>query len=869
MAPMPTIRRGLGAPRRILISLLNRNEFYLGLAIGAVVLCIAAGIYLGSRVAVQIDIKSSAESDKVPWNLAQSEVELMSLQFALADAILAPKSDLEEVRLRFDIFFSRIAILTQSPLHLPLRRGEDASAALDEVRAFLDRSAPKIDAPDPELRASLPEVLGWAKDLRPAIRTIALRGIQLSSSVADTQRASFVRTLQHLAFITMLLVVSLLLAVAFLTRLSKLNTLRARIARMTNQRIETIMANSLDAVVVADSDGKITEFNEAAEDIFGFTREEAVGATVSDLLIPPQHREAHARGLRRHAETGERVMVDAGIVQTEALRKDGTIIPVEMSISSLPSHGGDAFVAFMRDITVRLAREAELRHARDRAIAGEKAKEAMLLVMSHEIRTPLNGILGTLQLLEDSDLDEKQARLVDVMRTSGEFLMQHVNDVLDISQIDAGNRTINARPFSMQSLIHEVAANQQGLAQAKRNVIEVCDLLASEAIVESDPKWLRQILLNLLSNANKFTDAGHITITLRDADPSGHYRISVADTGIGIAAENMERIFKDFVTIDQSYERVSGGTGLGLGIASRLTAKLGGTLTVESVLGQGSTFHVTLPLPAPVIAPQEVPVAISPAPPSKMPWRKLDVLMAEDNAINRLILQEMLNREGHAVFEAHDGLEAVEAADKRRYDLIFMDISMPRMNGTTAARTIRDSEGPNRCTPIFALTAHASDVSRFLDAGMAGVLIKPLSRAKLRETLADVLKQQDLAEMDDTDLPPHLDPAHLEEMAEALPSDRLARLMEQFHEEMTQGLSHLAEAGSSQGPEDLARKAHKLAGSAATFGLMRIRTKLLEIEDNASSLTPEAIICALRALDRNWEDASAALKTWRAQQLSP
>ncbi|MCL7466443.1 ATP-binding protein [Phaeovulum sp. NW3] len=842
-------------PKRVLGRLalcIHRSGLYYALATVAVGLCIAVSIFLASRVAEQIDVKTSAESDKVPWNLAQSEVELMSLQLALHDATENPAMDLNDVRLRFDIFYSRIMILTQSPLHAPLREARDVAKALDEVTRFLHHAAPIVDAPNREFRLQLRELELATAAIRPAVRTIALTGIQLSSALADKRRADFVTTLRDLAVLTVALVIFLLAAVAVLARLSAINTARARTERMMYERIGTVLANTLDAVIEVDADGRIAEFNAAAERIYGYTRDEALGMPAA-RLGPEQSPPTPIVDTLRN-------LCGTGLSLTMARHKSGRQFPVEFAVNALSDHKGESYVAFARDITGRLDRENELRQARDRAIAGEKAKQAMLQVMSHEIRTPLNGLLGTLQLLEDTNLTPEQARLAEVMRASGEFLMQHVNDVLDISQIDSGMITANPMPFTLQALVREVAANQTALALTRGNRIEVVDSLGQDRRVNSDPKWLRQILFNLISNANKFTSKGSITITLDRPDPAGPYRIAVADTGIGISQANITRIFADFVTIDQSYERTAGGTGLGLGIARRLARKLGGNLTVESQLGIGSTFTLTVPLTDLPAEPDDAaPASTAPAP----SVRQLSVLMAEDNPVNRLVLRELLQREGHTVAEAHDGQEAVDLAQAQRFDLILMDISMPRMNGITATRAIRDGQGPNRATPVAALTAHASDSDRFLQAGMAEVVVKPISRAKLREAIARICGDHCPDDPDTADKP-LLDAAHLQEMHDTLPHDRFARLLDSYMAEADRGFAKLAAADSALLDLDrVAQRAHKEAGSAATFGLTHLRAELIRAEQLAQSGDADALAPVLAQLPEIWQQTRRALANWR------
>ncbi len=519
----------------------------------------------------------------------------------------------------------------------------------------------------------------------------------------------------------------------------------------------------LDAIIVADAEGIVRAYNPAAEAIFGWTQAEIIGQPMAEMMIPAHHRAAHAAGMKRFLTTGERRIIGAGRVQMEACHKSGRRFPVEVSITHERVGGRHVFVSFLRDITHRLRAEADLRAARDEALAAARKKSEFLAIMSHEIRTPLNGILGAVDLLQATPLDEAQTRHVRTLRRSGDILLGHVNDVLDLTRLETGAETLRPRPMDLRAVFDRVLENQDGAARKAGNRMSALVAPDVPPSLLADDRRLSQVLLNLVGNANKFTSGGEIVLSaccLGVADGQARLVLSVADTGVGIPTGDRARIFEDFVMLDPSYDRNAQGTGLGLGIARRIVQAMGGSIDVRDSAGGGADFHIELTLP----------VADAPAAAPVVPDRDraavgpLSVLMVEDNPINREVLRAMLEQEGHRVTEAADGTAGVAAAATGRFDLILMDISMPGMNGTEAARAIREGGGPNAATPIVATTAHAlpAEIESFRANGMPQTLTKPISRAALRALLAGYAPDEDTPDeaAPAADL---LDPAHYAE----------------------------------------------------------------------------------------------------------
>ena len=373
----------------------------------------------------------------------------------------------------------------------------------------------------------------------------------------------------------------------------------------------------------------------------------------------------------------------------------------------------------------------DFRGARDKALAAERAKANLLTVMSHEMRTPLTGVLGSMELLDSTSTTAEQNRYLQAMRVSGELLLHHVNEVLELSGLDADISERKSRSFDIEELMVGLVNSQMGNARSKGNTLDLHCRMTGSSIVVGRPTQVQKAMLNLIGNALKFTNNGTVIVEVKRQVGSNLVEFVVSDTGIGIAPSDLKRIFEDFVTLNTDYGRKSEGTGLGLAITQRIVESLGGSIKAESKPGKGSRFRVLIPLPATPVEQKREPTKTKILPVSRR------ILIAEDNDINRVLLDKTLQNMGHQVTTAEGGAEAVEAARKGQFDLILMDISMPRVDGIEAHGQIRDqmlAEG----VPIVALTAHvaADDQRRILDAGFSGVATKPISKADLEQLVS-------------------------------------------------------------------------------------------------------------------------------------
>ncbi|MBL0224569.1 MAG: response regulator [Geobacteraceae bacterium] len=398
-----------------------------------------------------------------------------------------------------------------------------------------------------------------------------------------------------------------------------------------------------------------------------------------------------------------------------------------------------AAIEVVEDITEQISHEELMRTARDAAVEASRAKSDFLANMSHEIRTPMNGIIGMTQLLQLTELTEEQQEYLGHIDSSGRNLLTLINDILDLSKIESGMIELEQSEFSPEHAVNDVINSQLSVIRNKH--LDIKSNIAPDVpkIVLGDQLRFKQIILNLLGNAIKFTVQGGISIDLSIDNRLGNtavVQISVADTGIGMAPEQLGKIFGAFTQADSSTTRKFGGTGLGLTICRRLTELMGGSITVESTPGIGSVFQISLPFE---VVPQSEAASIdTPADHCLWDGPLHSILVAEDNPVNQKFICTILRRMGHKVVCSNDGAETVETWSKGNFDCILMDIQMPVMSGEEALLQIRKKETAQAGgIPIIALTAHAlkGDRERFLAFGFDGYLAKPLQLDELTREL--------------------------------------------------------------------------------------------------------------------------------------
>ncbi len=490
------------------------------------------------------------------------------------------------------------------------------------------------------------------------------------------------------------------------------------------------------AIYMLAPDGTVINWNQGAERAKGYTRNEIVGRNFSIFYCD----EDRAQGLPQKALA---IAQRDGRCEIEGwrVRKDGSRFWAYVVIDPIIEDGElVGFAKITRDATALRKVQLELVDALTAATAASEAKSAFLAMMSHEIRTPLNGVLGMAQAMAAGELTDVQRGRLRVIQESGQILMAILNDVLDISKIEAGQLQVEAVEFDLGRILRGAQASFTTSANEK-GVSLMFQVEEAIGVYRGDPTRIRQIVYNLLSNALKFTNQGHIAVAAKRSERG--LQLQVSDTGIGMSQATLDKLFTKFTQADAATTRQFGGTGLGLAICSELAALLGGTIGVESVLGEGSTFTVELPLPY-VGPPIEAPDAAAQSH-AFGPDLALRILIAEDNPTNQLVLKTLLNQVGIDPVVVSDGVQAVETWRTSDWDVVFMDIQMPRMDGQTAALEIRRLEGEDRRprTPIYALSANAMahQAADYLTAGMDGNIAKPIDIRELFGVLEQVIKR--------------------------------------------------------------------------------------------------------------------------------
>ncbi len=504
--------------------------------------------------------------------------------------------------------------------------------------------------------------------------------------------------------------------------------------------LDRALASMADGFLLCDAEDRVTVWNERYLEMFPWLR------PVIAVGVP----------FERLAEVGAAALVpDSGNPATDAAQRDawmhmrlslhrsghgmydqelasGMVIHV---IERRTPDGG--VVSVFRDVT---AAERELSRAKAQAEAANLAKSQFLAAMSHEIRTPLNGVLGINSLLLKTELTREQRGYARTIRASGKSLLALINDILDLSKIEAGRMELVPADFAPAKLVDEVVASlsararQKGLSLTLHVAADLPDALVGDA------GRLRQVLFNLIGNAVKFTERGSVLVDV-DQRPLGdercELRIAVRDTGIGIAPDVLPRLFERFTQADSSTARRYGGSGLGLAISREIVGLMGGRVSVETNVGVGSTFRITLPLAlgdSRRVASDDTQLEV----PADM--AALRVLVAEDNPVNQVVVSAMLEKLGHSCDIVPNGRDAIEQVQAVHYDVVLMDIQMPEMDGVTAARGIRALPGPAARTPIIALTANAmvEDRNTYLGAGMDDYVSKPVNSKQLSAALQRV-----------------------------------------------------------------------------------------------------------------------------------
>ena len=543
-----------------------------------------------------------------------------------------------------------------------------------------------------------------------------------------------------------------------------------------------------------------------------------------------------------------------------------------------------AFLGIATAINVAIVHQSrDLRRQRDLAEEASHSKSAFLANMSHEIRTPLNAVLGMMSLLLETPLSQSQREYVTTARSSGAALLSVINDILDISKIEAGKLEIELSPFVLREWLEEAVGILTPKARSKGLALHYRVADGVPAAIESDAARLRQILVNLLDNAIKFTPRGEVTLEVErgpERDGLVELRFAVRDTGIGIPADRLERLFQPFGQADSSMSRLCGGTGLGLVISQRLAKLLGGRMWVESEPGRGSSFLFTLRgRPALSLPSRLTPEMADLADPRLAERFPLRILLAEDNSINQRVGLLLLERMGYVADVAGNGMEVLEALRRQPYDLILMDLQMPGMDGLEATRRIRAEFPAERQPRVVALTANVLREQReaCLAAGMNDFVQKPVVFMDLRAALSRSGGLEPAAAEPAAAPPPDagsspLDPARLaslRRLGESAGKPLVQSLIETYLIETPRRVERMREAVARADATDLVFVAHSLKGISAQIGVVCVAELSAEIERRGRDNELAAAAGLLAELEREIGRALPLLEQERSAPLHP
>ncbi len=514
----------------------------------------------------------------------------------------------------------------------------------------------------------------------------------------------------------------------------------------SENKIRVILDNSAAAITLIDEKERIISWNRFTEHLLGMKRSDLYLRPVSTLYPEEEWKKIRAENIRTIGSKHH--------LATKVINKRGNIIDIDLSINVLRDSQDKIVgsVGIMQDITEQKRFQEILIQAKLAAEEANSAKSLFLANMSHEVRTPMNTILGMIDLTLDTTLDEEQRDNLVVAKEAAGNLLSLINDILDLSRVESGKLTLENIEFHLPNILKNVCKGLSVLARGKNLELILKIHPDVPELLESDPVRLRQILINLINNAIKFTPKGKIVIEVKASaktDQEITLTFAVIDQGIGIAKDKQDFIFEAFTQADTSTTRRFGGTGLGLAISKRLVEMMGGRIWVESEEEKGSTFYFTGVFKykdkasSAVLTEEESPAGIE-DPVLAQRIKSLRILLAEDNIVNQKISMRLLEKQGWHVVTVDNGKEVVDRMSKDHFDIVLMDAQMPILDGFEATKIIRDNEKhTGKHIPIIALTARAmqEDRKRCLDAGMDGYVAKPIDRKKLFEEIINVFKK--------------------------------------------------------------------------------------------------------------------------------
>jgi PAS domain S-box-containing protein len=628
-------------------------------------------------------------------------------------------------------------------------------------------------------------------------------------------------------------------------------------------------------IFMDDGQGNCLYVNERWMEMTGLTAAEAMGQGWYAAVHPDDRERVHKEWI---AATEARTLFDCGY---RYVCKSGKVVRVDVIARAISASGGGSrgYIGVAQDVTEKYQAAERLLEAKEAAEAASRAKSEFLANMSHEIRTPMNGIIGMTELTLDTELAPEQREYLEMVKSSADALLGIINDILDFSKIEAGRLELECVPFSLVDTIDDALHPLALRAQQKR--LELTWSIEGDVpeLIHGDPTRLRQILINLVGNAVKFTKEGHVSVrAVRLDSQSGEIaiRFSVRDTGIGIPVEKHRQIFEAFSQADTSTTREFGGTGLGLSISARLVNLMGGEIGLRSTMEEGSEFFFTARF-APAASDGATHSAPRPVPESlRRATQRRSLLLVEDNAVNQKLGMRMLEKMGHQVTLAVNGQQAVDAVQFRQFDLILMDIQMPVLSGIDATRAIREREkGTERRTPIIAMTAHAmaGDADKFLEAGMDSYISKPIQSGILRAEI-DRLTQTQIIEgeskMSKEVHSSETTSINLNELLARVDNDRelLCDLLSIFKQEFPGYLQALQNAVERSDVAQVAGVSHTLKGMLSNLAVTKAAASISRLEQFARAGESLPLRKALAVFEQDVKGLLPEMESYLAEARS-
>ena len=757
----------------------------------------------------------------------QLDAQLADLDITLLEHIKDNNLSKDELLIKVDTVLNQLLVLESSQSGVILGYNEEIRVLMNPIDQFIDETILIIDDGDKISFDNILILREMVKKARPKVSKNAFLVYRLAVIRSQEQRANFSKQLVWTGSSIVLFLTVLTGLLLLLDRMLRSTIIRSDELTASSRQLALTVAGSMDAIIIADGYSKIIEYNTSAQGVFGWYREEIIGRTMEELFFRKGLRDAYKNAMAQSLELSHTNAVDGVRVELTAWRKNGEEFEVELNMTYVERNDDAIYMAYIRDISDRKVAEKILIEARDRAERTDKAKSQFLAVMSHEMRTPLAGIIGVMDLLKTTKLTKKQDHYVQIATSSGEVMLEHINEALDITRIEGGALNLSPQEFNLADLV--------------RSLVEVLKPLASEKVLNldfqidsniktnfiGDSLRIRQILTNLLGNSIKFTDEGSIKFVIGHSYVSdvSTVKFKITDTGVGIAPENHEKIFEDFMALSSGDQRQTRGDGLGLSISRKISRQMGGDIIVESNINEGATFILSLPLvqvaKTDVVDPKGLDIPVE-------NFKKINVLVVEDSITNREVLCNMLEEMGHKVIGVMNGLESLEQVEKQIFDIIFMDINMPIMGGIEAVQKIRSGGGLNSKTYIAGLTAHGSDEFgvEAEQAGMDCYFTKPIRLVTLQKIISDVVSADPLEAI--TEIPPVL-----KELFETIGRENALRVSGMFFEELNQFIQQCNKGIFSKDNHALAEAAHKIKGAATMLGLDLLKTPFAQLENDA------------------------------------